>query len=138
MKLSDFVCVDAIVPELAAPERDKAIKELVVALEKAGKLGSTSADAVARAVIKRENEASTGIGKGVAVPHVKHKSIVLGLGVKAFGCNLYAIPKMKHLVREVSMDDVRGRVQQALTVSSVGEVEAIFADLVSDKRSENE
>ena len=30
---------------------------------------------LAKAVISRENEASTGIGKGVAVPHVKHESI---------------------------------------------------------------
>lgn len=64
--------------------------------------------------------------------------ILLGLGVEEFGCNLYAIPQMKHLAREVTMDDVRHRVQKALKAISVSEVEALFADLVSDTKSDDE
>ena len=43
MRLADFVCSDAIVPELGSTDRDSVIKELVAALEKAGKLGSAKA-----------------------------------------------------------------------------------------------
>jgi mannitol/fructose-specific phosphotransferase system IIA component (Ntr-type) len=57
---------------LEATDRDGAISELVCALVEAGKLTAGQAKDVTKAVIKRENEASTGMGKGVAVPHVKH------------------------------------------------------------------
>lgn len=75
MKLADVVCLDAIIPQLASTERDAVIYELIDALNKIKKLAKIDTKVLARAVIKRENEASTGIGKGVAVPHVKHEAI---------------------------------------------------------------
>jgi len=75
MKFEDFVCFEAIVPELQSTKRDGAIAELVSALVQAGKLPADLADETTKAVIKRENEASTGMGKGVAVPHVKHAAV---------------------------------------------------------------
>ena len=75
MKLSDFVCFDAIIPKLKASDRDGIITELVSALKSSGKIAARRCQSIAEAVIKRENEASTGIGKGVAVPHVKHSAV---------------------------------------------------------------
>jgi len=75
MRLADIVCLDAIVPQLASNERDKVIEELVQSLDKHKKVKGADVKVLAKAVIKRENEASTGIGKGVAVPHVKHESV---------------------------------------------------------------
>ena len=75
MKFADFVCFEAVIPELESKDRDGAITELVAALDKAGRLGKGNCDKITRAVIKRENEASTGMGKGIGVPHVKHKSV---------------------------------------------------------------
>ncbi|HSV27280.1 MAG TPA: PTS sugar transporter subunit IIA [Sedimentisphaerales bacterium] len=75
MNFSDFMCVDALVPDLKAASRDGAIAELVQALAAASVLSASACKEVTNAVIKRENEASTGLGKGVAVPHVKHKSV---------------------------------------------------------------
>jgi len=72
MKFEDFVCFEATIPELQSTDRDGIIAELVSALVQAGKLPSASEAEITKAVIKRENEASTGMGKGVAVPHVKH------------------------------------------------------------------
>ncbi len=72
MKFEDFVCFKATIPELQSADRDGIIAELVSALVQAGKLPSASEAEITKAVIKRENEASTGMGKGVAVPHVKH------------------------------------------------------------------
>ena len=75
MKLRDFIVSDAIVSELAAADRDGAIRELVTALARAAALPQESVDEVVAALIKREQNGSTGFGKGVAVPHVKHAKI---------------------------------------------------------------
>ena len=58
MKFSDFVCFDAVVPEVEAKDRNGVIAELVYALEKAKKLGRNNAEGIIKAIIKRENEAS--------------------------------------------------------------------------------
>jgi mannitol/fructose-specific phosphotransferase system IIA component (Ntr-type) len=96
MKFSDFICFKAIIPELQAKERDGVIEELARALDKAGRLGKGNADKITRAVIKRENEASTGMGKGIAVPHVKHKAVkevVAAVGQSSKGVDFAALDK---------------------------------------------
>ena len=96
MKIADFVCAKAILPRLESVKRDEVIKELITALDKAGKLGKDNAADIAKAVIKRENEASTGIGKGVAVPHVRHKAVkkaVAAIGISARGIDFSALDK---------------------------------------------
>jgi PTS system nitrogen regulatory IIA component len=75
MKLREFIVTDAIVPQLAATDRDGAVRELVTALAKGGALPEDGVDEVVAAVIKREQNGSTGFGKGVAVPHVKHSKV---------------------------------------------------------------
>lgn len=75
MKLRDFVVAEAVVPNLEAKDRNSAIKEMVESLAKADALPEAAVDDVVQAVIKREQNGSTGFGKGVAVPHVKHAKI---------------------------------------------------------------
>jgi PTS system fructose-specific IIA component/PTS system nitrogen regulatory IIA component len=75
MKLTDFIRTDAIVPELQSTDRNGVIRELVDALAKSMGWDEKDAAAISKAVIARENQGSTGFGKGVAVPHVKHASI---------------------------------------------------------------
>lgn len=94
MKFEDFVCFEATVPELQATDRDSAITELVSALAGAGRFPSDSAGEITAAVIGRENEASTGMGKGVAVPHVKHaavKDVVAAIGQTGTGIDFSAL-----------------------------------------------
>jgi len=96
MKFEDFVCFEATIPEFQTSDRDGVIGELVSSLDKAGKLGKSNAKAITRAVIKRENEASTGMGKGVAVPHVKHKAVknvVVAIGQSGAGIDFSALDK---------------------------------------------
>jgi nitrogen PTS system EIIA component len=96
MKFTEFVCFEAILPELEAKDRDGAISELVAALDKAGRLGKGNCEKVTRAVIKRENEASTGMGKGIAVPHVKHKAVkdvLAAIGQSSKGVDFAALDK---------------------------------------------
>ena len=75
MKLSDFIVSDAIVPELVATNRDGVIRELVMALANAKAIEADDVEEVVAALIKREQSGSTGFGKGVAVPHVKHARV---------------------------------------------------------------
>jgi mannitol/fructose-specific phosphotransferase system IIA component (Ntr-type) len=96
MKLSDFVCFKAIIPELKAKDRDGTIAELVTALDKAGRLGKDNSQDIIKAVIKREKEASTGMGKGVALPHVKHaavKDVVAAVGQSSVGIDFSSLDK---------------------------------------------
>jgi len=75
MKLSDLIVTDAIVPHLAATNRDDAIAELIAALVDAGALPADGAGDISAAVLKREAQVSTGIGKGVAFPHARIKGV---------------------------------------------------------------
>src|SRR5438270_4857581 len=75
MKLREFIVTDAIIPELQATDRDGAIRELVSSLAEHGAVPKAAVDEVVTALIKREQNGSTGFGKGVAVPHVKHPKV---------------------------------------------------------------
>src|SRR6188474_2203136 len=75
MKLKDFIVTEAIVPDLKATDRDGAIRELVTSLATSGGLPDDAVEDVVAALIKREQNGSTGFGKGVAVPHVKHAKV---------------------------------------------------------------
>jgi mannitol/fructose-specific phosphotransferase system IIA component (Ntr-type) len=75
MKLSDIVVKGAVRPALEATTRDDAIAELVKALADAGKITKTSVPQIIESTIARENQATTGVGKGIALPHAKMKGI---------------------------------------------------------------
>ena len=94
--MSEFVCFKALTPELRAGDRDGVIAELVSLLEQAGRLGKAKGKEIQKEVIKRENEASTGMGKGVAVPHVKHQAVndvVAAIGLSRDGIDFSALDK---------------------------------------------
>ena len=75
MKLKEFIVPEAIVAELQASDRDGVIRELVTSLASAGAVAPDAVDDVVAALVKREQNGSTGFGKGVAVPHVKHPKV---------------------------------------------------------------
>ena len=75
MKLSEFIVTEAIVPNVQATDRDGVVRELVASLADAGALPAAAVDEVTAAVLEREKKGSTGFGKGVAVPHVKHPQV---------------------------------------------------------------
>ena len=75
MKLSDLIHSPSIIPELEATDRNGVIRELIQSLADHGAICAADAGTVARATIARENQGSTGFGKGVAVPHAKHSCV---------------------------------------------------------------
>jgi mannitol/fructose-specific phosphotransferase system IIA component (Ntr-type) len=96
MKFRDFVCFEATIAELQASDRDGAIVELVSALDEAGRFEKGKCEKIAMEVIKREKEASTGLGKGIAVPHVKHKAVkdvIAAIGQSSAGIDFFALDK---------------------------------------------
>ena len=48
---------------------------MVQALVEAGKVEQDQFESIVKAILKREELGSTGIGRGVAVPHTKHPSV---------------------------------------------------------------
>lgn len=75
MKFMDFVGREAISVELAAFDKEGVIQELSQCLANAGMIKGQDLDGVVGAVLKREELGSTGIGRGVAVPHTKHPNV---------------------------------------------------------------
>jgi mannitol/fructose-specific phosphotransferase system IIA component (Ntr-type) len=75
MKFADFVCREAILADLAAVDKEMAIREMVQSLCNAGKVDAGEFESIVKAILKREELGSTGIGRGVAVPHTKHPSV---------------------------------------------------------------
>jgi len=80
MKFADFVKNDAIQSDLQSAEKEAVIRELVGGLVKAGQLTASEEENIVQAVLKREELGSTGIGRGIAVPHTKHPSVTEPIG----------------------------------------------------------
>ena len=75
MKFADFVSNDAIRARLAAEDKEGVIREMIGALLDADRITPSEVDSIVKAIMKREELGSTGIGRGVAVPHTKHPSV---------------------------------------------------------------
>lgn len=75
MKFADFVSKEAIRADLSAEDKPSVIRELTEALREAGRIAAGEVESIVKAVMKREELGSTGIGRGVAVPHTKHPSV---------------------------------------------------------------
>ncbi len=75
MKFQDFVSVEAIRAELSKEDKEGVIKELVAALAESNAIDGEQQESIVKAIMKREELGSTGIGRGVAVPHTKHPSV---------------------------------------------------------------
>lgn len=83
MKLTDFVVEEAIITEIKATEKAAVIREMVCSLRDSQKVNSKDVENIIKALIKREELGSTGIGKGVAVPHTKHDCVKKIMGTIA-------------------------------------------------------
>ena len=80
MNFADFVIVESIQPNLTASNKEDVLRELVSGLVQSGQIPEDQMDAVCGTVLERENLGSTGIGRGVAVPHAKHSAVSRPVG----------------------------------------------------------
>ena len=83
MRMSDFVVREAIVPDLKATNKEGVIREMVDSLRAAGYFKNGEPDDIVKAIIKREQLGSTGIGHHVAIPHTKHACVDRLIGTVA-------------------------------------------------------
>lgn len=144
MKLSDFIVKDALVPRLKAVQRDEAVEELIDALIAAERLPASLRKDIISQIVEREKRGSTGFGKGVAVPHVKHKGIkkmAAAIGVSERGVDFNALDKapvysvvllmspldkpdehlqaMENIFRNLQKDTFRRFLRQASTADEI-------------------
>jgi len=144
MKLCDFIAKDALVPQLKSTQRDEVITELVEALIDAGTIAEPLRKDIIQQIVDREKRGSTGFGKGVAVPHVKHKGIkkmVATIGISERGVDFNALDKapvysvvllaspaerpdehlqaMENIFRNLQKDTFRRFLRQAASVEEI-------------------
>ncbi len=147
MKLADIIVKDSIISDLQSKDRDGVIKEMVDKLVEVGKLNAKDAPEVIKSIIKREKQGSTGFGKGVAVPHVKHtasKSLVATIGRSSNGVDFSALDRapvyiivlllsppdnpeehlqaMETIFRHLQRDNFRKFLRQAQNVEQIVEL----------------
>jgi len=155
MKLSQIVHKDAVVPALESVQRDEVIGELLGAAVDAGIIEARYKDELLKAVLEREKRGSTGFGKGVAVPHVKHPSIssmAAAIGISEQGVDFSSLDKqpvysvflllspadkpeehlqaMEIIFKNLSQDTFRRFLRQA---ASVDEVLTLLSDADAQK-----
>ncbi|MDT8341374.1 MAG: PTS sugar transporter subunit IIA [Longimicrobiales bacterium] len=90
MKLKDFFTADAVSLDLQGETKDELLKELVGLLE----LDEKSESILFKTLKRRENLGSTGIGKGIAIPHCRSlvaNRLRLAYGRKPQGVEFNAI-----------------------------------------------
>ncbi len=144
MKLRDFVVDQAVLPALAAPTRDAALEEMLDALIATGAVDAELRAPLFDLLLSREKNGSTGFGKGVAVPHVKHPSVprmCAAVAVSSTGVDFNALDKqpvytlfmlvspadqpdqhlqaMETLFSNLQKDPFRNFLRQATTIDAV-------------------
>jgi PTS system nitrogen regulatory IIA component len=97
MRLTNFLVRDAVVPNLATtaagvdPRDQTAVRvvkqqvvgEMVAALRQSGYFRDDDLHDIVRAVMRREELGTTGIGHGIAIPHSRHQSVDRLIGTLA-------------------------------------------------------
>lgn len=96
VKLTEIVPDQAIVAPLKGTTRDAVVAELVDALIGSGAAPGSMRDELVSKVLEREKRGSTGFGKGIAVPHVRQKSVsrmAAGIGLAPRGVDFSSLDR---------------------------------------------
>ena len=97
MRLPNFLIKDAIIPALpvsgrgvdardpaaVARVKEAVIREMVAALSEAGFFRGADLSDVVKAVLRREQLGTTGIGRNIAIPHSRHTAVDRLIGTLA-------------------------------------------------------
>ena len=130
MKWHEFVVPEAMIPELKSTDRDEAITELVDALVTAGAAPTELREELIEQIIEREKHGSTGFGKGVAVPHVKHESITQMAAAIGVGLPV-------HEPRGSMIVDIGGGTTEIAVIALSGIVNSQSVRLAGDKLTDD-
>lgn len=72
MDLGDLLAPEGVIPSLSANSKKQALQELA---QRASQLTGLDARDVFDTLLQRERLGSTGLGRGIAIPHVKFRSL---------------------------------------------------------------
>ncbi|WP_026563773.1 PTS fructose transporter subunit IIABC [Bacillus sp. UNC41MFS5] len=107
MKITELLSKNTILLNIEGNEKESTIDQLVDVLSKAGKI-SDRAEFKA-AILKREEQSTTGIGDGIAIPHAKTKVVneaAIVFGKSATGVNYESLDgKPAHLFFMIAAPD---------------------------------
>jgi PTS system fructose-specific IIC component len=84
MRITDLLKIDSIELNVCASSKKEIINNAIDLMEKGGNI--TNCNEYKRDVLKREEEGTTGVGDGIAIPHAKSKA------VKSAGISAMVIP----------------------------------------------
>lgn len=121
LKFSQLVAPGAITVQVRSAQRDEVIAELLDSVVASGVVPAAIRDELMLRVLERERKGSTGFGRGVAVPHVKHKSVTkmaAAIGLSPRGIDFNALDKqpVHSVVLLVSPEDKPEDHLQAMEV----------------------
>jgi PTS system nitrogen regulatory IIA component len=92
MKLKNILSEDLVTIDLKGSNKEEIINELLEVLVKNNKLNDK--ELAFNDIMERENQMSTGIQQGVAIPHAKTKavdSLVACIGIKKDGVDFHSL-----------------------------------------------
>ncbi|MDR7239457.1 PTS fructose transporter subunit IIABC [Neobacillus drentensis] len=99
MKITELLSINTILLNIEGNQKEETIDQLVEVLFKAGKISDRSE--FKAAILKREEQSTTGIGDGIAIPHAKTKVVneaAIVFGKSAAGVNYESLDgKPAHL-----------------------------------------
>ncbi len=99
MKITELLSINTILLNIEGNQKEETIDQLVEILFKAGKISDRSE--FKAAILKREEQSTTGIGDGIAIPHAKTKVVneaAIVFGKSAAGVNYESLDgKPAHL-----------------------------------------
>jgi len=135
--MKNFLVREALVPALTATTKDGAIRELVTALQQAGYFQPKEVEPVVAEVLRREGLGSTGIGRGVAIPHSRYEGLprligTLGLSKPGIPFDSIDSQDVRMVFLLVSRPDQPGPHLHALeTIVRVTESDEFIAKLLA-------
>ncbi len=141
-RISELLVPDLINLNLTASDKEGVLEEMATMVHNAGKVSDR--DAFLKSLMKRENLESTGIGKGLAIPHARTdtvQGVVMAFARSEVGVDFQSLDKKPaHLVfliaspereksayikalarisRLLRKDDFRNRLMKATTPQEV-------------------
>ncbi|HJV16160.1 MAG TPA: fructose-specific PTS transporter subunit EIIC [Bacillales bacterium] len=99
MKITELLSLETILLNIQGNKKEEAIDQLVDTLLNSGKI--TDRSAFKTAILKREQQSTTGIGDGIAIPHAKVQAVkeaAIAFGKSETGVNFQSLDgKPAHL-----------------------------------------
>lgn len=135
MDLADLLKENVVKVPMEAIDKEEAIAELVEVLVRAGQVENR--EGVLEALYEREQKGTTGIGKGVAVPHARHPDVsgaIAAAGVSREGIEFDAVDEKEvRLVFLVlaEVEDPAPNVELLADIGYLVQVPGVYGKLVN-------